>query len=195
LFPRRHVLTRTFAAIFPPPEVSSGLSELVEKLRRLCSGVKWVEKENMHLTLRFFGGLTDEQIEAASQCMRELAQLRDPFKARLGTVGAFPSPSRARVIWVGADEGKEKLVDVATALEERFVKTGLGQADKPFSPHLTIGRVRIPRKNPELEEAIRALTFEKGEFMIEALTLTKSELTPRGPIYSPLTVAKLGISE
>jgi 2'-5' RNA ligase len=195
LFARRSVLTRTFAAIFPPTEIRNGLSELVEKLRKLCSGVKWVEKENMHLTLRFFGGLTDEQIGAATQCMSELAQLQHAFKARLGVVGAFPSPSRARVIWVGVEEGKEQLVHIATALDERFVKAGLGQADKPFSPHLTIGRVRIPGKNPELEEAIHALTFSRGEFMINSLTLMKSELTPRGPVYSPLTVAKLGIPE
>ena len=188
-------MTRTFAAIFPPTEIANGLSELVEKLKKLCSGVKWVEKENMHLTLRFFGGLTDEQIGAAKQCMSEFAQLQHAFKACLGVVGAFPSPSRARVIWVGVEEGKEQLVHIATALDERFVKAGLGQADKPFSPHLTIGRVRIPRKNPELEEAIRALTFSRGEFMINSLTLTKSELTPRGPVYSPLTVAKLGIPE
>jgi RNA 2',3'-cyclic 3'-phosphodiesterase len=188
-------LTRTFAAIFPPIEIRNGLSELVERLRKLCSGVKWVEKENMHLTLRFFGGLTDEQIEAATQCMSELARLHHGFKARLGTVGAFPSPSRARVIWVGVEEGKEQLVEIATALEERFVKAGLGPADKSFSPHLTVGRVRIPRNNPELEEAIRALTFSRGEFMIDSLTLTKSELTPRGPVYSPLTVARLKIPE
>jgi 2'-5' RNA ligase len=188
-------LTRTFAAVFPPRETIVALSELVEKLRKLCPDVKWVEKENMHLTLRFFGDLTDEQVEAATRCVRELAQSEGAFRARLGTVGAFPSPSRARVIWVGVDDGKERLVNVAAALEERFVKAGLGQADKPFSPHLTVGRVRIPRRDPELEEAIRALTFSQGEFMIEALSLTKSELTPRGPIYSPLTVAELGRSD
>jgi 2'-5' RNA ligase len=188
-------LTRTFAAIFPPLEVRTALSELVEKLRKLCSGVKWVEKENMHLTLRFFGDITDEQVETATRCMKELSQIKSAFGARLVTVGAFPSPSRARVIWVGVDEGKERLVDIATTLEERFAKAGLGQADKSFSPHLTIGRVRIPGKNPELEEAIRALTLSQGEFMIDALTLTKSELTPRGPIYSPLAVARFGVPE
>ena len=188
-------MTRTFAAIFPSVEVRDALSELVGKLQKLCTGVKWVEKENMHLTLRFFGALTDEQVEAATQCMKDLSLLKTAFKARLGTVGAFPSPSRARVIWVGVDEGKERLVDIATTLEEAFVKAGLGQADKPFSPHLTVGRVRVPQRNPELEEAIRTLTFSQGEFIINALTLTKSELTPRGPIYSPLTVAELGISE
>jgi len=188
-------LIRTFAAIFPPPEISNRLSELVQRLKRLCSDVKWVEQENMHLTLRFFGALTEEQVETAAKCMTETARLKHAFKASMGTVGAFPSLSRVRVIWVGVEEGKEKLVDVATAVEETFVKAGLGEADRPFSPHLTIGRVRIPRKNPELEEAIRSLTFQKAEFIIEALTLTKSELTPRGPIYSPLTVAKLGNPE
>lgn len=184
-------MIRTFAAIFPPPEISSRLSELVRRLKRLCSDVKWVETENMHLTLRFFGALTEEQVETAAKCMTETAQLKRAFKASLATVGAFPSLSRVRVIWVGVEDGKETLVHIATTLEEKFVKAGLGEADRPFSPHLTIGRVRIPRKNPELEEAIRALTFSKGEFTIEALTLTKSELTPRGPIYSPLMVAEL----
>jgi len=72
------------------------------------------------------------------------------------------------------------------------VEAGLGGGDKPFSPHLTIGRVKVPRRNPELEEAIRSLTFERVEFRINGLILTKSELRPQGPIYSPVSVAKLG---
>jgi 2'-5' RNA ligase len=188
-------LTRTFAAIFPPREIADGLAGLVERFRRLCSGVKWVEARNMHLTLRFFGSIPDEQIEAATLCMDELSKIEVPFGVRLGTVGSFPSPSRARVIWVGVDEGREQLLRIARALDERFADAGLGRADKPFSPHLTIGRVRAPRRNPELEEAIRSLTFEGGKFIINSLILTKSELTPKGPIYSPLSVAKLGVAE
>jgi len=186
-------LIRTFAAVFPPAEVKEALLEVVEKLRKHCPDVKWVEKENMHLTLRFFGPLSEEQVEVASKCMTELSSRKAPFKARMGIVGAFPAPTRPRVLWVGVDVGKEELVGIATELENAFVKAGLGEADRPFSPHLTVGRVRVPRKNLELEEAIRRLTFPKLEFTIDSLILTKSALTPRGPIYSPLTVAKLEI--
>ncbi len=188
-------MTRAFAAIFPPAQVTQGLSELVDRFRTLCAGVKWVKTDNLHLTLRFFGNLSDEQIEIARGCMKETSGLETSFKVRMGTVGCFPSASRARVIWVGVDEGREELVRVARALDERFADAGLGRADKPFSPHLTIGRVRAPRRNPQLEEAIRSLTFQGAEFIIDELTLTKSELTPKGPIYSPLSVARLGVAE
>ncbi|UCF78962.1 MAG: RNA 2',3'-cyclic phosphodiesterase [Candidatus Eiseniibacteriota bacterium] len=188
-------MTRAFAAIFPPPHIAEALSDLVERLRGRCHGVKWVEKENMHLTLRFFGDLSDEQITAAGLCMSELSQQETSFSARMGTVGCFPSVSRARVIWVGVDEGREQLARLAGALDEKFAAAGLGQSDKPFSAHLTVGRVRAPRRNPELEEAIRSLTFPEGEFIIDSLTLTRSELTPKGPIYSPLSVARLRVAE
>lgn len=188
-------MTRTFAAVFPPLETRERLSELIEKLRELSSGVKWVETASLHLTMRFFGELADEQIQIAAQCMNDISELESSFGVRLSALGAFPSVSRARVIWVGVEEGREKLTSIAKALEESFVRAGLGTADKPFSPHLTIGRVKIPRKSPELEEAIRSLTFEGGEFIIDTLTLTKSELRPGGPIYSPLSVAELKRTE
>lgn len=175
--------------------MAEGLSDLVVKLRKLCSGVKWVSTDNMHLTLRFFGNLSDGEIETARLCMNELSKLETSFQVRMGTVGCFPSASRARVIWVGVDDGCERLVRLATELDERFAGAGLGRTDKPFSPHLTIGRVRAPRRNPQLEEAIRSLTLQGAEFMIDELTLTKSELTPKGPIYSPLSVARLGVAE
>jgi 2'-5' RNA ligase len=127
--------------------------------------------------------------------MREAAALETSFNVRMTRVGCFPSTSRARVIWVGVDQGQEELVRIARALDESFAEAGLGRADKPFSPHLTIGRVRAPRRNPQLEEAIRSLTFRGAEFIIDELTLTKSELTPKGPIYSPLSVARLGVAE
>jgi 2'-5' RNA ligase len=188
-------LTRTFAAIFPPPEVRERISELSAELKKVAGDVKWVETQNVHLTLRFFGSLTDAQLECAAESMRETAREANAFKVRLAAVGAFPSISRPRVIWVGIEEGRELTMRVAEALERRFVEAGLGGADRPCSPHLTIGRVKVPRRNPRLEEAIRTLTFEGAEFMINALTLTKSELRRGGPIYSPVVVAKLGVAE
>ena len=188
-------MTRSFAAVFPPPEVRQRVRELSGELQKSAGGVKWVETDNLHLTLRFFGNLTDAQLESAGACMTETARGEAPFAVRLATLGAFPSLSRVRVIWVGIEEGAEQLTRVANSLERRFVEAGLGRTDKPFSPHLTIGRVKVPQGNPRLEEAIRALTFEGAEFMIDGLTLTKSELRPGGPIYSPVVVAKLGVAE
>ncbi len=188
-------MTRSFAAIFPPPEVRRRVCELSDEIKKAAPGVKWVERDNIHLTLRFFGNLTDEQLQSAGACMLEAARQEGPFTVRLAALGAFPTLSRARVIWVGIEEGKEPLVRLADALELRFVEAGLGRTDKPFSPHLTIGRIKIPQRNPKLEEAIRTLTFEGAEFMISGLTLTKSVLRPGGPTYSPVVVAKLGVAE
>jgi 2'-5' RNA ligase len=181
--------------VFPPPEARQRIWELAEELKKASGGVKWVERENIHMTLRFFGNLTDAQLESAGACMKETAKLDNPFAVRLVGLGAFPSLTRARVIWVGMEEGRERLSRLADELERRFVEAGLGSTDKPFSPHLTIGRVKVPQKNPRLEEAIRTLTFEGAQFMINGLTLTKSELRPGGPIYSPVLVAKLGVAE
>ena len=135
---------RLFLAVFPPPGVQRAAYAAIEALRRPGDGVSWVKPENLHYTMRFLGEVGEDGARRAADAATESAAKSRRFDAALGPLGAFPSARRARVIWVGMSEGAEALVALARDLDRALEKRGFGGADKPFSAHLTLGRVRDP---------------------------------------------------
>ena len=153
-------------------------------------GIKPVEDENVHLTLRFIGEVPENLLPEISECVK-LASSFPSFTMKILGLGAFPSPSRPRVIWVGVDEGAKKLKELRKQLE-----TCLSRYSKPdrnrFVPHITIARVKGKYDLSCLREILTA--YEKHVFGVSSVTqvkLKKSVLRPEGPIYSDVTVVKL----
>jgi RNA 2',3'-cyclic 3'-phosphodiesterase len=108
------------------------------------------------------------------------------FKICLSGLGCFPNLNRPRVVWVAAAGDVEKMKELAGKVEKACRQTGYGSADKPFAPHLTIGRVKFPSGLEKLIGNLRATRFETDSFMVEKVIIYKSDLTPRGPIYNAL---------
>ena len=176
-------LTRAFVAV----EVSEGarrqIADLLAKLRREPGAeVRWVKPELMHLTLAFLGEVSEDFLESAKTRLSEVARRHQAFTAQLRGLGAFPSPARARVVWVGMEQGKDEVC----ALQEDVVKAlrsvGYQPERRPFSPHLTLGRLRIPE---DVSRTV-AVQFESESFAIERVVLFRSVLGPAGPVYSGL---------
>jgi len=185
---------RLFLAVFPPAEVQRAAFGVIEALRRPGDGVSWVKPENLHYTLRFLGELGEDGARRAAESATEAAAKSREFAAALGGLGAFPNPRRARVIWIGMSEGGEALVALAHALDRALVKRGFGAPDKPFSAHLTLGRVREPGRDwtETLAEPVPA--DPPARFTVDRICVVESQLSPRGSIYTvrvgaPLTVA------
>ena len=182
---------RTFVAVFFPGEINTELSRLIHDLSREAIGVKWVEGENLHMTLRFLGEMNESDLgklsELASAASREVRSCT----GRLSGLGAFPSLERPRVFWVAMKEGGTELVDLSQKLERGLVEGGFGKADKPFRPHLTIGRVRVPKGIDALTQKIKRTEFETESFPIDSFSIVKSTLTGKGPIYTKLSTFKL----
>src|SRR2546428_1507818 len=124
---------------------------MAESLRRSGEGVSWVKPDNLHYTLRFLGELGEDGAGRAAEAAREAAEPRQAFEASLGAFGAFPNSRRASVLWISLAEGSTPMVELARALEEALRRRGFDRADRPFSPHLTLGRVRA--RNPDLRAA------------------------------------------
>ena len=189
---------RTFIAIELPQKIIGTLSALQNQLKNTQADVKWVAPENIHLTLKFLGEVDEKKIEKIIQALEETAKDNQPFSIRLCALGAFPKINFPRVIWVGIDAGDEKTKNIAFVLEEKLQKLGIPKEKRPFSSHITIGRVRSGINREKLVKELdilqgKGLLQENLEFLATKITLFKSTLTPKGPIYEILKEASFQI--
>lgn len=184
---------RTFIAIDLPAEVVNGSQQLVRKLAKVAPGVKWVEPENLHLTLKFLGEVRENETYAVCQAISRAVESIDSFDIQLCGAGAFPKLERPRTLWVGVDDGADQLVALYTAIDDAMADMGFARDPKRFLPHLTLGRVKQP--GPWLEEVSRMVTenaeLEIGMASVEEVVLYSSELSSNGPIYSPIGRSRL----
>jgi 2'-5' RNA ligase len=177
---------RTFVAVEMPQSVREQFRDVEARLRQAEAHVKWVEPHNIHLTLKFLGDVAEDQLPSVFQAVAEGAQGLAPLQVRLSRLGAFPNLRRPRVVWIGVDQGKEALLQLQGRMEEAMARRNFPREDRPFSPHLTIGRVKSERGLEDLIDIIRATPFETESFEIDELVAMESTLTPDGPIYTPL---------
>jgi 2'-5' RNA ligase len=132
---------RAFVAIRMSAEVESAIAELINPLRKLRSGTRWVPRENLHLTLRFLGDSCNRNLLSALDRNLELVAAQTvPFVVNVRGTGAFPNLHRPRIVWVGLTGAV--LFDLAQQIEAAARKAGFAPESRPYSPHLTIGRVR-----------------------------------------------------
>lgn len=178
---------RAFIAMALPDEVRLALTELQRDLATSRADVKWVGQSQLHLTLRFLGEVTDEQRGAVERLLAQVGQRHAPFSLRLNGVGAFPSPGAPRVVWVGVTEGQAEVTQLAKTLEEGIQVLGLPKAERPFSAHVTLGRVRSPRRRKPLTALLAEAPWQPpAAFRVEAMRLYQSVLSPHGPHHTVL---------
>jgi 2'-5' RNA ligase len=181
---------RLFLAVFPPAAVQRAAHAASEALRRPGDSVSWVKPDNLHYTLRFLGELGEEGARRAGEAAAEAAATERAFEATLGGLGAFPDARRARVIWMGMTAGAEPLERLARTLEGALRKRGFDPADRPFSAHLTLGRVRTP--GSDWTPRLAAARVEPSRFVVDRMVVVQSQLTPKGSNYTVRSEAALG---
>lgn len=148
--------------------------------------VKWVPAHQFHFTLKFLGEVEEAAAGRALEAVQRAAAGVGPFRAGLCGLGCFPNLAQPSVLWAGVTEGAEPLGRLAARVEQEMARAGFAPERRPFKPHLTLGRVREGAFVPKavLEGLAKAERQEFGRFGVERLVLMKSELTPRGPIYT-----------
>ncbi|MCA1902058.1 MAG: RNA 2',3'-cyclic phosphodiesterase [Candidatus Hydrogenedens sp.] len=174
---------RAFVAIELPAEVRDIVwSSTKPVLGSLKSLVKWVPPENMHLTLRFLGGITLSMSEKLRSNLKKVSIQFAPITFRLGTSGVFPSWREPRVLWVGLDVVKGDLSLLQRRVEQEAQIIGLPLEKQRFHPHITVGRVRTP--SPFISNTWKNVKIQSTpEFVVNQITLFKSILNPNGAIY------------
>lgn len=183
---------RTFVAVCLDEELRSRISAIQERVKNLAPNVKWVAPDNFHVTLKFLGDVRRDRLSIVQSAMDGVAGSMAAFDLTISGTGVFPTPRRPRVIWVGVEEGREQLVALAKAVEDRLVRAGFEKEDKPFKTHITIGRVKESKPVEGLVEGLDEIdTSGLGVQLVASICVMESVLRPGGPEYTPLSVHKL----
>ena len=181
-------MIRTFIAVEPSPEVRAAAAGLTDSLRRGWSAarVRWVPPVNLHLTLRFLGDTEESRIGPLGACLDGVAAGARACRLTLGSLGAFPDVRRPRVLWLGLKgAGTADLRSLQRRIEEGVTGLGWERETRPFSPHLTLGRVR-PGSEPAPGEGWTRAAVPELALPVDEVVLMRSDLRPGGARYSPL---------
>ncbi|HRT71571.1 MAG TPA: RNA 2',3'-cyclic phosphodiesterase, partial [Syntrophales bacterium] len=135
---------RSFLAIDLPEEVKAGLGRISESLKRRVGGVRWTKPEGIHLTLKFFGDISGEEIARISMVAGSAAGVTAPFQLTVEGLGVFPGLKRPRVLWVGVGGRLDILARLQGGIESALEAQGFKKEGRGFKPHLTLGRFRSP---------------------------------------------------
>jgi len=186
---------RAFIAVDLSEDIRAKVEEIERRFGDL-SGIKlkFVNPKQAHQTLKFLGNVSEERVEPIK---RELESINiEPFDIVLRGAGFFPASRRKiRVLWIGISEGVEGLKALQEQVETRMVTLGFPAEKQPFSPHITICRVKRIESDAGLNQLMGKIAelsdVEVGEMQVNAVKLKKSTLTPRGPIYEDVYVKQL----
>ena len=186
-------MIRSFLAIELPEPILRKIGEVQGDLRSTHAEVGWTDPKKIHLTLKFFGNIEESRIDPIFKSIEEPVRKTLPFSLKVRGVGAFPHLKNPRVIWIGLVEEKGILTSFQKQIETQLEKVGFQPENRPFHPHLTLGRMKSSRGKEGLVGRIeRHREEEFGDFQVERMVLFKSDLRPSGPIYTPLRELRLG---
>lgn len=187
---------RSFIAIELPDELKAGLSQLLSGLKRGNQPwVKWVDPYSIHLTLKFLGSIAADRIDEIVMAMEDAAQGITPFHLEVKELGVFPDLRRVQVAWVGIKGDVDKLGQLQQRIESNLAQLGFTPELRPFTPHLTLARLRseaLPNERQRLGQLIVDTKFEANySIEVDSINLMRSQLTREGAIYSRISSVKL----
>ncbi len=182
---------RAFFCIELEDELKGKLDAITQALKRRCAArVSWVRQENLHITLKFLGEIAPEQVGPLRAAAEQVVDGLEPFEILLDRLGAFPELARPRVIWVGSSSPPPQIQKLHEALERELEGLGFPREGKPYTPHVTLGRVKerpgAGAAVAELAERLRAVEPFQFSARASGLTLMESQLAPQGSIYRPI---------
>jgi RNA 2',3'-cyclic 3'-phosphodiesterase len=172
---------RAFVAVPLPSALRPTVRGLCAELAADLPQTRWVKPETLHLTLRFFSAIAEDSLEKIGEIMLSIGRSTAPFQLRLQGIGAFPSPQRPRVIWLGLTDD-QPLHTLQRRLDDQLIQAGLPGDERPFTPHLTLGRQRGEGAG-DLPSRYR--NYVGGVWPVTELVLYESRLSPGGALHVP----------
>jgi 2'-5' RNA ligase len=180
---------RTFFCIELEDRIKEELDGITRRLKRGGEvRVSWVRPENLHITLKFLGQVDPERVEELQLAGEMACEGLEAFALELDQVGAFPNPGRPRIIWAGSSSPPEEIFQIYRRLERELGPLGFPPEGKPYTPHITLGRVKERNRAKAAQMGKRLEKVEPFRFVAAAsgLTLMESRLDPAGAIYTPI---------
>lgn len=190
-------MVRAFLAIDLPQELKKELFNLSKNLSYKDLKLKWVEEENLHLTIRFFGNISENLVEKIYEKCKDVCKEIKPFDLKLTSTGYFPFKGTPRVVWIGIEEPSNNLLKLNNLLKKVLKTLKLKEDREEFHPHITLLRIK-EKPDPNVfktffEELQKVSEKLKGKnFFVREIVIFKSELYPSGPKYTPLKIIPLG---
>jgi len=182
---------RTFIAVTPPAQVAAQLDALVRDLARFDADVRWSAGASIHVTLKFLGEVSSELLPELVAALRQRVRLSAPFDLELQDLGGFPSLRSPRVLWCGL-AGHQRLSELQSEVEGICTGFGYEPEQRPFRPHLTLGRVRGKRNlQPLVEHLASAPPSLHGKFTVDHVDVYRSTLRRTGAVYDVLEAIAL----
>jgi 2'-5' RNA ligase len=186
---------RTFIAVDIDKPVRDRLIALQESLARTDTEIKWVEPKSIHLTLLFLGEVDDRELISVCRAVSKVCAEIPPFVLGVESVGCFPNARRPRILWAGIGEGAEEATALHDALEIPLLELRCyRREDRPYTPHVTLGRVQSDSVTAKLSEKIaKSTTWQGGQTTVREVLVMSSEMMRDGPTYSVMSRAKLAV--
>jgi RNA 2',3'-cyclic 3'-phosphodiesterase len=180
-------LIRAFLALEIPPSLQKSISAHSAVLKQaLPDTIRWVATERIHLTLKFLGDTSPARLQDLTHALSAVIAQQPPFDISAGGFGVFPNPKRPRILWIGV-QAPPDLERLTRAIETTCARLGYPPEEKPFNPHLTLGRLRDGADLSALRPALQGIEIGPlGSLTVSSVTLFRSDLRPQGPNYTPL---------
>ncbi len=176
---------RLFVAIPVPGEISRQVAGAMDAFDSVRDRIKEVDPRQYHLTLNFLGDTAPHKAKKIADILHETLRDAGAFAVSFAGAGAFPGPRRPKVLWVGVEKGAPEMTRLAGAIDNAMAELGYPRENRPFSPHLTLGRFRNQRGGRDVTGELQALKgFTTDCFTCGSIHLVRSRLTPGGPIYT-----------
>ena len=178
---------RAFFCVEIDDSLKQSLHQISRPLHKTAANVSWVKSENLHITLKFLGDIDSSLVGHLRQVSDEVVKLTQPFTYALDRLGAFPDERKPRVIWIGCSQLPTQLIELHSMLDSQLENMGF-QRERHFEAHITLGRVKEDNKGrfEDLNERFQKIGNFQFQSTATGLTLMESQLTPHGPIYTPL---------
>ncbi len=183
---------RTFIAIDLDNEIKNNLSQLISRLKKCSTNIKWIKQQGMHLTLKFLGEIPPDKVSEVESLLRKVAEKHSHFLLKFKGTGTFPEGNkRPRILWLGI-EYNENLKIFQSELESELEKIHFPRENRKFHPHLTLGRVKSHQDlSLTFSELAKDREKDFGEMIVKKITLFKSTLKPSGAEYTIISEHEL----
>lgn len=184
---------RTFICIELPDSIKSRIAELQVALKSLGAQISWVKPSNIHLTLKFLGGVPAPKLVSVIETVTHVAKLISPFDIEIGGTGCFPTSRNPRVFWVGLGATPEQLQKLYDGVEGGLARLEFARESRGFSPHLTIARVREHQGARAVAEQLIIHGFTPETMRVSEVVVMQSDLKPTGSVYTPRSIIQIGL--
>ncbi|WP_417736924.1 RNA 2',3'-cyclic phosphodiesterase [Rosistilla oblonga] len=179
---------RSFIAIPLTDEIQNAAGRMVDRLREPATGVKWVDADNLHLTLKFLGDVDNIEVPDVCKALRKCCANAEPFSLSIQGIGGFPDLQRARVVWAGVEDQSSGLCPLAESIDIEMGKLGFKREFRDYTPHLTLGRLKKGSRLGEdfIAAAEKEADTELGTIHVQEVHVFASFMDKhqKGPTYN-----------